>query len=131
MLEQQQSYRDQREREHHRVNLFATADHQIKANVRNEAPENSLGDGEGKGDEDYSQKRRESFLNFSEINLVNAAKHRRADEDQHRRGRVKRHHARERREKETRQKTKRGKDRSHSGATAAINAGDALDVSGT
>src|SRR6185503_20119402 len=58
VLEQQQAHRDEREHEHYRMNIFATANNQIKANVRNEAPEYSLGNREGQGDEDYSQKRR-------------------------------------------------------------------------
>ena len=70
MLQQEQSDRDQREYVHYRMNLFATANNQIKANVRNEAPEYSLGDREGQGDEDYSQKRRQTLLNFPKIDLA-------------------------------------------------------------
>ena len=79
------------------MNIFATADNQIKANVRNEAPEYALGNREGKGDEDYSQKRRQAFLDFSEIDLVDALEHRRANEDQNRRRGVSGNHARKRR----------------------------------
>ena len=35
--------------------------------MRNEAPENSLGDREGQGDEDYSQKTGQALFNFPEI----------------------------------------------------------------
>ena len=75
MLQQEQSYRDQREYEHYRMNIFATSNNEIKANVRNEAPEYSLGNREGQGDEDYSQKRGQPLLNFREINLVDALEH--------------------------------------------------------
>ena len=108
MLQQQQSDRDQREHVHYGMNLSATPDHQIKANVRNEAPEYALGDRKGKGDEDYSQKRGQPLFNFPKINLINAPEHRRAHQHEHRRSRVNRNHPGERRQKETRQKTKRG-----------------------
>src|ERR1043166_5870873 len=108
------------------MNLFATADYQIKANVRNETPEYALGDREGKGDEDYSQKRWQTFLNFSEIDLVDAAKHRRAHEQERRRGRVERHHPRERRKKEPRQKAECGEVCRPAGAAAAVDPRDAF-----
>src|ERR1051325_1704362 len=110
MLQQQQPNRDQREHEHYRMNLSSTAGQHIKANVRNESPEYALGDREGKGDEDYSQKRGQALLDFSEIDLVDALEHRRADENQNRRRRVSGNHARKRREKETRQKAERRED---------------------
>ena len=69
MLQQQQPDRDQGEDVHHGMNFFATADNKIKANVRNESPEYSLGDREGQGDEDYSQKSRQTLFNFPEIDL--------------------------------------------------------------
>ena len=49
--------------------------------MRNETPEYSLGDGEGKGNEDYSQKRRQALFNFPKIDLIDASEHRRADQD--------------------------------------------------
>ena len=109
MLQQQQPDRDQREHEHHRMNIFATANNQIKANVRNEAPEYSLGDREGQGDEDYSQKRRQTLFNFPKIDLVDTLEHRRAHQNQNRRGCVNRNHSGERRQKEARQKAERRK----------------------
>src|SRR5215204_1510193 len=93
------------------MNFSSTADHQIKANVRNEAPEYSLGNREGQGDEDYSQKTRQALFNFPKINLVDTLEHRCADQHQHRRSRIERHHRGERRQKEARQKAKRGEDR--------------------
>src|SRR5262245_24192368 len=107
MLQHQQPDRDQREHKHYRMNFFAASDYQIKANVRNEAPEYSLGDREGKGDEDYSQKCRKTFFNFSKINLSDAAKHRCAHQNQHGSSRSQRDHTDERRQKETRQKAER------------------------
>jgi hypothetical protein len=56
MLQRQQPDRDQGEDKHYGMNLSPTADNKIKANVRNESPEYSLGYREGQGDEDYSQK---------------------------------------------------------------------------
>src|SRR5881275_3160752 len=97
--------------------------------MRNETPEYALGDREGKGNEDYSQKRRQSLFNFSKIDLTDASKHRRPDQNQNRRGCVSRNHARQRREKETRQKTESSEHGSHACAAAAADAGDALDVS--
>ena len=47
--------------------------------MRNETPEYSLGDGEGKGNEDYSQKRRQALFNFPKIDLIDASEHRRAN----------------------------------------------------
>ena len=85
MFQQQQPDRDYSERVHYGMNLFATADNKIKANVRNESPEYSLGDREGQGDEDYSQKRRQTLFNFPEIDLAHAPEHRRADQQQNRR----------------------------------------------
>src|SRR6185295_15479344 len=76
MLQQQQPNRDQRERVHHRMNLFAAADNQIKANMRNEAPGYSLGYRKGQGDEDYSQKCRKPRFNFPKIYLAHAFEHR-------------------------------------------------------
>src|SRR5215203_3042299 len=111
------------------MNLFAATNNQIKANVRNEAPEYSLGNRKGQGDEDYSQKSRKTFLNFSEIDLVDTFEHRRADEKQHGRGRIRRNHARERRDKEARQKTECREHRSQSSASAAVYASDTFDVS--
>ena len=58
MLQQEQSDRDQREYEHYRMNIFATANKQIKAKVLNDAPYFSLVNRDGLGDEDYSKKRR-------------------------------------------------------------------------
>src|ERR1041385_5737547 len=107
MLQHQQPDRDERERVHHRMNLFAAADSQIKTNMRNEAPEYSLGDRKGQGDEDYSQKRGQTLLNFPKIDVVDALEHRRAHENQNRRSRINRNHAGEWREKEARQKAKR------------------------
>src|SRR5678815_4242994 len=107
MLQQQQSDRDEREHVHHRMNLFTTANNQIKADVRNEAPEYSLGNREGQGDEDYSQKRRQTLLDFPKINVVDALEHRRAHQNQNRSSCVDRNHSRERREEEARQKAKR------------------------
>src|SRR6185503_2752098 len=104
MLQQQQPDRDEREHVHHRMNLFAATDNEIKANVRNEAPEYSLGDREGQGDEDYSQKRRQTLLDFPKIDLVYTLEHRRAHENQNGRRRINRYHSRERRQKEARQK---------------------------
>ena len=75
MLQQEQTYRDQRECEHYRMNIFATANNEIKANMRNEAPEYSLGYREGQGDEDYSQKSRKTLLNFPEIDVADALEH--------------------------------------------------------
>jgi hypothetical protein len=82
MFQQQQPNRDQREDEHYGVNLFSTTNNQIKANMRNETPEYSLGYREGQGDEDYSQKSRQPFLNFPKIDAVDAPEHRRADQNQ-------------------------------------------------
>src|SRR5687767_12523118 len=110
------------------MNISPTANHKIKANMRNEAPEYSLGNRKGQGDEDYSQKRRKTFFDFDEINLRNAFEHCGADEHQNRRGRVKRNHPGERRQKEARQKTERREDRGQSGASADVDAGDTLDV---
>src|ERR1044072_7103175 len=114
MFQQEQAYRHQREHEHHRMNIFATADNQIKANMRNEAPEYSLGNREGQGDEDYSQKRRKTLLNFTEIDVADTFEHRRTDQNQNRRSCVDWNHPGERREKEARQKTERRKHRGHS-----------------
>ncbi len=69
------------------------------------------------------------FLNFRKRNFADAAKHRRADENQHRRRRICRNHSRERRQKETGQKTKRGEHRSQPGAPAHVDSRDAFDVS--
>src|ERR1041384_5952633 len=118
MLQHEQSYRDKREYEHYRMNIFATANNEIKANVRNEAPEYSLGNREGQGDEDYSQKRGQTLLNFSKIDVADALEHRRSDQNQNRRSRINRNHAGEWREKEARQKAKRCKHRSHAGTPA-------------
>jgi hypothetical protein len=110
MLQHQQPNRDQREHIHYRMNLFATADNQIKANVRNEAPEYSLGDRKGQGDEDYSQKCRQTFLNFPKsiwLTLLNIDAPTRTST-----GAVAyAEPSRERREKEARQKAERGKHR--------------------
>src|ERR1041384_4408943 len=100
MLQHEQSYRDQREYEHYRMNIFATANNQIKANVRNEAPEYSLGYREGQGDEDYSQKSRKALLNFAKIDVADALEHRRAHQNQNRRSCVDWNHPSERRQKE-------------------------------
>src|SRR5262245_63073226 len=105
MLQQQQPDRDQREHVHYRMNFLATANNQIKANMRNEAPEYSLGDREGQGDEDYSQKRWQTLLNFPEINLAHALEHRCTNQNQHGRSRVNRNHSGERRKKEAGQET--------------------------
>src|SRR6185503_15507351 len=105
------------------------ADHQIKANMRNEAPEYSLGDREGQGDEDYSQKRRKTFLDFDEVDLRNAFEHRGADQHQYWRGCVRRHHARERGEKEAWEKAEGGENSRQSSAAADVDARNAFDVS--
>ena len=76
MLQQEQTYRDQREYEHYRMNIFATANNEIKANMRYEAPEYSLGYREGQGDEDYSQKSRKTLLHFLKIDVADALEHR-------------------------------------------------------
>jgi len=131
MLQQEQSYRDQREYEHYRMNIFATSNNQIKANVRNEAPEYSLGNRKGQGDEDYSQKSRKTLFNFPEIDVADALEHRRAHQNQDRRSCVDWNHSGQRRQKETRQKAKRREHRSHSGTPAAVDSRNALDVSGT
>src|SRR5688500_20181544 len=78
------------------MNISPTANHKIKANMRNEAPEYSLGDRKGQGDEDYSQKRRKTFLDFDEVYGRYAFEHRSADQHQYRRGRKKGHHPRQR-----------------------------------
>src|ERR1700741_185344 len=128
MLQHEQADRDQREYEHDRMNLFATANNQIKANVRNEAPEYSLGNREGQGNEDYSQKSRQTFLYFPKIDVADALEHRRAYQNQNRRSRVHGHHSGERRQKEARQEAERRKYRGHSGAPATIDSRNALDV---
>src|SRR5262249_34739202 len=129
MLQQEQAHRDEREPEHYRMNLSATADNEIKANVRNEAPEYSLGNREGQGDEDYSQKCRETLLNFPKIDVADALKHRRAHQNHTRRGGVDWNHAGEWRQKEPGQKAERRKPRSHPRAPAAVDSCNALDVS--
>ena len=129
MLQQEQTYRDQCEYEHYRMNIFATANNEIKANVRNEAPEYSLGNREGQGDEDYSQKRGQTLFNSSEIDSADALEHRHANENQHRRGRIRRHHPRERRQKEARQKAECRKHGSHARSPAAVDSRNAFDVS--
>src|ERR1044072_1805661 len=120
MLQQQQPDRDEREHVHHRMNLFATANNEIKANVRNEAPEDSLGDREGQGGEGYSEKRRYALLGFTKIDVVHALEHRRAHEYQNRRRCINWNHAGEWRQKEARQKAKRRKHSSHTSAPAAM-----------
>src|SRR5215213_2810244 len=107
MLQHQQADGDEREYEHYGMNLSSTADNQIKANMRNEAPEYSLGYREGKGDEDYSQKCRKTLFNFPEIDVVDASEHCRAHQNQNRRCRIHRNHAREGRQKEAWQETER------------------------
>ena len=128
MLQHEQSYRDQREHEHYRMNIFATANNQIKANVRNEAPEYSLGNREGQGDEDYSQKSRQTLLNFPKIDVADALEHRRPHQDQNRRSCVEWNHPGEWRQKEARQKAQRRKNRGHTRTPAAVDSGNALDV---
>src|SRR5215217_3864072 len=108
MLQQQQPNRDQREHVHHGMNFFTTANYQIKANVRNEAPEYSLGDREGQGDEDYSQKRGQTLFYFAEVDVVDALEHRRSNEHQNRGRSINRYHSRQRRQKEAREEAKRG-----------------------
>src|ERR1044071_9973694 len=110
MPQQQQPNRDQRKHEHYRMNLSSTAGQHVKANVRNESPEYALGDRERKGDEDYSQKRGQALLDFSEIDLVDALEHRRADENQNRRRRVSGNHTCKRCKKKARQETERRED---------------------
>src|SRR4051794_16616301 len=110
------------------MNLFATADNQIKANMRNEAPEYSLGYREGQGDEDYSQKRGQTLFNFPKIDVMDALKHRRPHQKKTRRRRIHGNHAGEWRKKEARQKAKRRKSRGHAGAPAAVDSGNAFDV---
>ena len=110
------------------MNLFATANHQIKANVRNEAPENSLGDREGQGDEDYSQKTGQALFNFPEINLADAFEHRRAHEQQDRRGRICRTMPASQAMNKQGKKTESGEDRRQTRASAAIYARDAFNV---
>src|ERR1044071_302847 len=109
MLQQQQPDRDEREHVHYRMNLFAAANNQIKANGRNEAPEYSLGNREGQGDEDYSQKRRQALFYFPKIDVVDALEHRRADQNQNRSSCVDGNHPGEWGQKEAGQKAKRGK----------------------
>src|ERR1044072_5473376 len=113
MFQQEQAHRDEGEHEHYRMNIFATANNEIKANMRNEAPEYSLGYREGQGDEDYSQKSRKTLLNFLEIDVSDAFEHRCAHQNQNRRGCVNWTHSGERRQKEARQETERRKYRSH------------------
>ena len=60
---------------------------------------------------------------------THALEHRRADQHQHRRRRVRRNHAGQRRDEEAWQKTKRREHRGQSGASTAVNARDAFDVS--
>src|SRR5688572_12654634 len=105
MLEHQQPDGNQRQNVHDWMNISPTANHKIKANMRNEAPEYSLGDRKGQGDEDYSQKRRKTFLDFDEVYGRYAFEHRSADQHQYRRGRKKGHHPRQRGQEEAREKT--------------------------
>src|SRR5215218_4134376 len=108
------------------MNLFPAADNEIKTYVRDEAPEYSLGYGKCQGDEDYSQKRRQTLLDFAEINLADAFEHRGADENQHRRRRIRWNHARQGRQKEARQKAERRKNGRHARSSADVDAGDAF-----
>src|SRR6185295_19581610 len=109
MLQRQQPDRDQREHIHYWMNISATADNKIKAHVRNEAPEYSLGYREGQGDEDYSQKRGQTLLYFPKIDVVDALEQRLAHQNQNRSGRINRNHSGEWRQKEAGQKAKCGK----------------------
>src|SRR5690349_1867297 len=113
------------------MHVSSPAGHEIKANVRDEAPENYLGDRNGQGDEDYSEKRRQTLFDPAEVDLPDAFEHRHADEYQYGRSRIRRHHSRQRREKETRQKTKRGEDRRQPAVPARTDARDALDIRGS
>src|SRR5687768_12785874 len=105
MLQHQQADGDEGEYEHYGMNFFPTANDEIKTNMRNESPEYSLGYREGKGDQDYSQKSRETLFNFREIDVVDASEHRRAYQNQDRRCRIHGNHARERSQKEAGQET--------------------------
>src|ERR1044071_7892950 len=125
MLQYEQAHRDEREHVHYRMNLFATANNQIKANVRNEAPEYSLGDRKGQGDEDYSQKRGQTLLNFPKIDVADDLEHLCPNQNQNRRRCVDWNHACERRQKEAREEAKRCKYGGHSRPTATVDSGDA------
>ena len=101
MFEHEQSNRDGGERIHDRVYLPASARHQVETDVGDKAPEDSLRDGEGQGNEDDRQKCRKGIFDSLEGELRDALKHRRADEYQNRGGRVSWHAPCQRGEKET------------------------------
>src|SRR5437879_5224413 len=75
-LEHQQTDRNQRQPVHHRMNLFAPSDHQIKRDVGDEAPEDALRDRKCQRDKNQCHECWYAFFNLREVDLANALKHR-------------------------------------------------------
>src|SRR2546422_7388364 len=81
-FKQQQSNRYNRQRVHHRTNIFPASHHQVQTDVRDEAPENTLRDRKSERYQNQSQKRGHAFFELREFDLANAAKHRCAHQNQ-------------------------------------------------
>ena len=111
------------------VNLFCPSRNQLHHRVSDKTEGNPVGDAVSQRHEDNRQERRQGLGKVVKIDLLHRADHKHTDDDQRRRGRLRRDQVKQRRHEKAEKEKQPGNDRSQPGAAPFGDPGGALHVS--